>query len=747
MISDEETPDNNYDMMENIFDEEESDNRCMMENMYDKYEETIIKFQENNLDSLNRLKEKGNTTQISIFKKKYKYLNRSNYVPIYETFRYLEFSDFNTLEFKHYIYKTLQIKIRGIYKHGQAAKTFISCAKIIEDSKKGCITIAITKNTLLANIQWTTRFISSMKSSGLTELQNEILVISSKINNLDGNATHCKDLNTAWSKICSNNNNFKVIFVCANKIRIDDICELLKKYKQPSFNKAMIKDIIIHYDEGHNDKSGIPTCREEIENMLLYKFVKEFVPITASHKPICDNTNPLWIDKNIKANKINYINPELEKTKIQSNDEGYSSIQHATHIDINKTYIERKTYNNTIPLELFKKHYPTKDYIKLGYINACKKEFCGDEELFLNSAKTILDNPTLRFKTKEDSNFNIFKKKELNIHIMITPNRTVITEMIMLYAINKRYKPLCIGLYGGKINYKYLDSNNEIKSDIIPNEGITREFNEILNDWLVSENLKNRCVIIFGNYQTVGESNTFVNSDYGYLRSTILPPGCNLNAEKHYQFLLRCCFLLERFDGLYKNDINKFIIGYKQGIDDAINYEKLNDEIVKELIDNQEETRYKFEYNDENDTNINTTTNIQQSIPVKCIIEDPYDERLVEMKRVMEKEKRTPEDKKNFMEYLKEAIINDSIVISDKNEPKINLENFTLTEFRCYKEDTDPVNYRFTGYYDNWELGNKYNNGKLNPMECGIYCCLKKHISTNGKHINRPNTFYLSFAY
>ena len=121
-----------------------------------------------------------------------------------------------------------------------------------------------------------------MTNAGLTNLKNEVLIISSVHNDLDGNATHCINLNDAWSKICENNNNYKVIFVCANITRITDVCNLMSKYHQPSFNRALRKQIVVQYDEAHNNMYGVPTCRELIENILLYDFVHEFIPITAS---------------------------------------------------------------------------------------------------------------------------------------------------------------------------------------------------------------------------------------------------------------------------------------------------------------------------------------------------------------------------------------------------------------------------------------------------------------------------------
>jgi hypothetical protein len=746
--------------------EEEQFNLTTMNSLLEEFIEIYINFNKKNLMMYEMYK--SDKSKLKIFKQQYPYFKNSRkYCKIHQLFDYKVFEKFKlNNDFKQYLYQKIGKKIRGIFKHGQCAKTEISCTKIILDIKKGFITIAITKNTLLANKQWTTRCIKLMKKQGLNDLKNQILVISCEFNDLDGNATHCKNLPEAWDKICTNNNNYKVIFVCANQTRVEDVCNLLNKYKQPTFNSIMIKKIVIQYDEAHNKYTGVPSCREYIENMLLYDFVEEFIPITASNNPVYDETNPLWLEINIRKNKLNYLNDDLAKSRIKSDDLNYSSIKDANRIIIDKTY-EYTDYDNSISEELFKKHYPKKDYQDFGYINACPVGLCGDERLVLNIGKKILDNQNIQIERQigeevEFTNVQIFKRDDPNYHIMITPCRTVITEMLMRYAVVQNYYPVVIGLYGGSINYIYKDYNdgkikgNKHGSGIEKYADKSKEFNENLYDWIKKKNLLNRPVIIFGNYQNVGESNTFVNSDYGYLRSNILLPGCNLDAEQHYQFLLRCCFLLERFitsekfRGISKYNIEKFIIGYEQGINDALDYENVNDEIVQELIDNPEDSEFAFEYNYNGSTSSgsNTLGNSKiVSIPVQFKIEDDTCEFVKNMKQIMEKVTRSVEDKEEFIKNLISAIDESSVIKHDKNTDYIiNLNEFTLTEFRCYKENLNPDSYRFKGYYDRWELGQRYDNGELEVGECGFYGCLKKHKSSDG-HVNNPNTFYILFAY
>jgi len=733
-----------------------------MPSMMEEFVDSYMLFHKNNLERYNELN--GNKGAKKIFEKQYNYLTKGKFSLIRDLLNYEEFKKFKeNNDFKKYLYRNCFVKIKGIFKHGQCAKTEISCTKIIMDMKRGFITIAITKNTLLANKQWTTRCITLMKKHGLKNLRKEIIVISSEFNDLDGNATHCKNLLEAWDKICDSSNTYKVIFVCANKTRVDDVCELLNKYNQPAFNVNMRKQIVIQWDEAHNDMYGVPVYRHCVENMLLYNFVEEFIPISASHTPIHDDENPIWTKNNMYANKLNYINDDLAKTRIISTDSNYSCIEDAYNIVIENNEVYSFTndeYDNSISKEMFTKHYPNKNYDKLGYINACPEFLCGNEHIALNTGKKILDNPNISYEKSDNdeiviSTEKIYKKNVGNYHIMITPCRTVISELLMKHAVFKDYDPVVIGIYGGSINYMYRDySDGKVKSSI-PGKGIqttsdkSKEFNENLNLWLRKKNLLNRCVIIFGNYQAVGESNTFVNSDYGYIRSISLLPGCNLNPEKHYQYLLRCCFILDKFTGLTKNTVEKFIISYKKGIDDALEYELLNDEIVQDLINNPNDSEL-FDYVSSGDQTANSsanTNNIYYSIPIQFKIEDDSCEQVKIIKKIMDKDSRNQTDKNDFMTALISAIENSTIIKNDKNtNPKIVIENYRLTEFRCYKESYNPESYRFKGYYDNWFAGFSYKNGEIQENECGVYCCLKQHKSTDG-HINNPNTFYILFAY
>ena len=731
-----------------------------------EFHNTYINFHIGKLSDYNAIKkDKG---QRKIFCNKYPFLQKGNMnckSLIHLLFKEPEFNRFNTESFKKRLYKYCSKKIRQIHKHGQSAKTQIACEKIVSDLKKDIITIAITKNSLLANKQFTSRFINYLKKLGYTNLNEIIMVISSEKNNLGSNATHCKNLDEAWSKITDTNNNFKVIFMCSNKTRINDINDLLLKYRTVRFDSSPPKDIVIQYDEAHNLMGGIPPFREHIESMLLFDFVKELVPITASGNPIHDNENPLWMEKDIKENRINFVNDKLYNSRILSTDSNYSAINDAIKV-IFWDFYENKKHSNVFTRDIFDEVYNNNGkYEKMGYVNACDLPMLGDEEQVMNCVKTILENTVeipyefgYNSTESEVRSEKIFEDDKFNLHICITPGRKIITKLLGDFAVRQAFNPVVIMMYDSINHYKYKDletgkiigSNRE--GGIKLKEG--QEFNDCLYEWLNEKKLQNRCAIIFGNYQNVGESNTFVHNCLGYVRSTILPLGCNLTPEQKYQFLLRNCFLLDRFKGLDKTNITKFIISNISGIEAAELYESINDDLVQDLINNpNNEVADDADDNSviehANNTEIVETVRVPGKttiIPVQYKIEDFDSDNIKRLQDIMRKDTRKKEDKDEFKRLILDSIKEEAISVIDKNKEHIKLDDYTLFPFRCYKESSK-AEYRFKLLHDNFMLNSPIyinGDGEYTPGQCSFYGCLKRHISEG--HTNYPHTFYLTFA-
>ena len=483
-------------------------------------------FHKKNIDEYERIK--SNKDCLNLFTKKYKYFDKKNPAKkslIYQLFEYDEFKHY-TRNQKRSIYRYIAKKIHNMVKHGQSSKTELSCEKILSDITKNILTIAITKNSLLANSQFTSRFVKSMLKAGYSNMSKNVLIISSEVNTLFGNATHCKNIGEAWRKMCDINYNIKVIFMCSNNTRIQEISELLDLIENNTFqSKSEFNNI--HWDEAHNRTEGIPVYRNCAENILLHSSVKEFIPITASVDTIFDNKNPIWFKENLDKNRLNFINKDMENSMIKSDSESYSSIDDGIKINIEDEYQEKK-YDNTFSEPDFKYIYPTsrpEDYAKKAHVNFCHEALIGDEEKALNFGKTILCNEKTHIIQKNISNVlieeteeKIFLKNVPNYHLVITPCRQIITYMLMKFACLCEYEPVTIGLFGGNIHFRYRRESRILRGFIMDSNS-DKEFNDILYRWLNENNLLIRPVIIFGNYKNVGESNTFVNSKYVYLRS------------------------------------------------------------------------------------------------------------------------------------------------------------------------------------------------------------------------------------
>jgi hypothetical protein len=103
------------------------------------------------------------------------------------------------------------------------------------------------------------------------------------------------------------------------------------------------------------------------------------------------------------------------------------------------------------------------------------------------------------------------------------------------------------------------------------------------------------------------------------------------------------------------------------------------------------------------------------------------------------------------MEYLIKAIEEFAVEFIDYNSKPINLELYTLKEFRCYITGNVVSSYRFRSYKAHFQQKVVLANGDIKKNECDIYCCVdqyKEIIKDEPKpFINNPNTFYMTFAY
>jgi len=726
-------------------------------NDYVKSEINIIK------QNYHNYKSDKNSKLVNDYVKKFPFLKRKQQLPSFDEIiswqKTIEKFDFET-KLKTLITKYIS-KITGLYKHGQTEKTGLCNLRILANMRCKKLSIAIAKNTLSAKEQWEGRLIKDLiKEHPNISLKDIILVISSKKNDLNGNATHCKDIDTAFSHY--SRGNFKIIFICSNTTRINDILKFLEGYRNLSNDKQIPIDI--QHDEAHNNEEGIPSKRELIEHIIINPFVESYVPVTASYDPIIKDTSHLWKKKNLDTYSIDYT----KHSQTLSTSENYSSISDANTLSF-EDIVNDDSYTDHNIREFDEATFDegdNKDYsswINQATIKADKDRrrkleyhpFMAEEQDACNLGMNILDNKRVTYK-EEDCTIietDLILTNQRNIHIITTPLRVALTIHLMKYAISKAYNPICIGLYRGGIHLKYKTNFGDIiskKYADLSEEYSSEEVNNKINDILEYLNKKkgdsiDRPILIMGNYKPTGESITFVNYKYGTIRSHTLLPISGLSREMSYQGFLRCAYMDTKFkenssDGTFKHP-PKWILGSRKSIDDALNYERENDERILRLQENSIVSLVK-----EAVVRRPIIENTNISIPMKITIEDTEDELYTQFRNILKKSRRSEEDKKNILHLLKKMLDKQSASIVDPTD-KFDFDKFILKEIRSYNKNTNEDNYRFKSYDSGHKLKSSYINDKnaINVNECELLAAYDKYDYEG--FVNNKTCIWISYKF
>jgi hypothetical protein len=692
--------------------------------------------------------------------KKYPFVRSSKHYPSYN-----DVWSIDTIQAKYkrdyeLITSMLIRKITGIYKHGQTDKTALCNQRIIYNSRRNRLTIAVSKNTLDAKDQWTSRLMKDQhRACPKTPLKDVILVVSSKKNDLNGNATHCKNIQEAIGHLLRGN--YSVMFMCSNETRFTDIHSLLECYH--GFNDSRRKKIDIILDEAHNDKAGIPPHRELVENIIMSPFVESFIPVSASKGPIA-NGDILWRDENLERHAVDYT----EHSRTISTSENYSSISDAIHIPI-EDVMKHSSYKNYgithFDRDMFVESEEPGKYD--GWSEEQKWEdvdkrreleftpFLQHETLAYNLALNFLDNNILETP--------LITSDGLNVHIMTTPLRKAFTNSLCRHAVNKPYNPICIGIYGSNMWVFYRNKIGVIQKENFKATGSSsNEVNEKINDILgylkeKGESVK-RPLLIMGNYEVTGEAITFVHYEYGTIRSQICLPSANTSPEKNYQAFLRSNYTDTRFK---KNDPNfkhpeKFIIGFQEALDDAITYEEENDLRVKRLLE------------DSKRGTTNTPLVVSQpvveekrvSVPCKLQITDPDDPSYDELRKILSYARRKDEQKHDVLKLLHEMSQRSALVLIDPTA-KFSWKSFTIKDIRTFKKYTEEeiqerkeeLGEKYVPIEDRWrfkEFDSKHKNNlpysaaKLTPGECHLYIAYDRYEYDG--FVNQKTTMWMYYS-
>jgi len=741
----------------------------------DKFYDKVEKYYE---DSKKEFIECENISTKKVLKKKYPYLKnikaKTDINSIFKAFLIdiLNFYKIDGEELKILIGYFCE-KIQPIIKHAQALKTDICNLQISlkmtgQLSENNTMSICITKNTLEANEQWLFRLFKQLDSRfPETKLDNKIMIISSKKNDLNGNATHCKNVDKAIS-LLTIKNDYKIIFMCSNNIRLKDIYEISIRIKD---NAKIRKNLHILHDEAHNTKDGIPPNRAIIENILLLPNVISYTPITATIGEIVDEKNPLWIKSNLEKTCINYLNLD-EKYNIKSDSQNYSSISNYIQINIDEHSkdSEWKDYNiKEISRENFIKvtdEYKNKNFKELNekevediledidyrrQLEFTKFMENQKEIEALNNGLNILNN--LESILQE----TIFIKNEFNLHIISTPCRKVVTFELCIEAIKQIYDPIVLGIYGNQGEKYHLftkDIDNKCVDEIMGNGEFNCKLLELIK-YLKSEGYNTeKPFIIIGNYIPTGESLSFVNYEYGIVRS--VTKLISTTPEEDYQTACRGCFMTTKFT---ENDSNwicppKYLIGSKNFIMNSIAYEDYNDDRIDALAnENNNSTNNNLIISSQ--STIVDNVNGRTSIPIKVNV-DCSDKNYNKLLDIANKNRRFKDDKNEFMRLLKASCDDEEsdFEIIDKTN-KFNWEEMILNDFRCYKKDNVAKKgyWKFVNYNDNFTTNMPFinNTGNHTINQCEILVCKDKYIikNDNGDIIetNPKNVWWIGYKY
>ena len=506
--------------------------------------------------------------------------------------------DLTPMKHLRIIYKYKGRKFSMLKKHAQSMKTFIAIQSIIRN-RKCCFTIVFCKNTKPSTLQYYNRLKEGFKKMNIP-LKNIAVIMSgnrSGNNSKDNDeCVHFRNFAEFRADLTNNDVAYDVIFVCGNNTRIPEMATFINPYftNEETLNKLLgNRKITIQIDEAHS-RDAIPSYGGYYYSMCVNPLVEEIMLITATEEQLIKD-NRVFSNCRRIAYDSDY--------NVSSNDPHYSSIKDAKHVLISDVTDTTGDFSDgdTLPREMLEgidvenRVLETEDKIKiikkqkdLVIQNAPQT---GDEASFLNfiiSKRHQITSNILETNYKNEYNIKM-------ISIVVTPCRKIITLATQNILCQHRGTIVIAILCGHLIVRKKNFETNKIEFVCIRGLGKgSAGLNDHI-DTIIQENKEEfyeKHIIIVSNSINVGESVTIVHSNYGYISRLIMPPfsrNSKTPKEDSYQTACRACFMLTKFNGLKKEDVNKEIWASERSLDSANDYEKSNDEW---LLDKSYEDEY-----------------------------------------------------------------------------------------------------------------------------------------------------------
>jgi len=667
------------------------------------------------------------------------------------------------------IFKEKRKKIRLLNKHSQFNKTQLIIKDILHCYSKK-IAFILCKNTTLSNAMFTERTIKQLlrckkqkqgsNAADCIDLKKEIIVFQSKKikpkikneygklidNPLYKNSTHCTSLGEVQAKIDDPDFDIRIVICCGNYTRINNVLEIINWFERSKarwgvanrrITEGKLEEnfINIYVDEAHNKENGIPPFVEKYERMIFSEIVDKFVPITSTKNPLdkLDITNQgknpnrypkvrknlkyaLWKKNELEKNKFKISKEERKK----SNDDHYSSIADAEHINIEEIfnagmYSELHNQGERLGEDVIEySEYKNVNGFSIDAFYNKLPKLLGNESLFLKYVEMLKSNIDI-FHTKTKKRQKLFSAPEswengekMNyIHLLQSPCRKIITAEacnILKQALDENGNHLVlITLFGGYFKGNTFDTETQEWKIDVRDVGEGKELNQILYEFVEENQIKNRNMIIIGNEKQLGESITFVNYRINYVRSVITTPARYLSKEDSYQYACRCCFtdkyfiikgdkrglLLKPFgpEWQVKKEVVKFIIAPQNVIDNSKEYEMANDIWIENIEENGWNIDEICDSDNEDDINeqkINEQEYGQKLIPIQCtwnpmrVMKNESDKAHWEKwQKILIKKKRTVKLKAQLAQIIKETIKSKLVTVVDKNiERNVYNEHF-----------------------------------------------------------------------
>jgi hypothetical protein len=643
-------------------------------------------------------------------------------------------------------------KIKGIYKHAQAKKTAICNSRILLNIADGVSSLCIAKDTLTANQQWFERLLND-RDVAYPDHCPAVYVISSSspkpIHMEKSNVKHYKNIHEFNTHIATTTcQDPYIIFVCSNNTRtinllgILDIC--INQGYRPLF------DLI--WDEAHNPKEGIPSKRSIAERLIIHPKIRTFIPCTATIDELIEEST-LFQLANLESNAIDYT----AFNDFKSDSPEYSSLHKAKQIHLEDLRNDPlyQQYNVThFDKELFKRHYNETEVRKR--MEGAEEDVILEEIELDRERRRALEYHLFMIGEKKFYNdglnliHNIHGLFSKGIHLIHTPLRNAFTESLMVEALKQPYQPIVFGLYGSVIHVKYDKQSYTIVERGLLNEQINEALETIQKERRIGT------VLLFGNYIPTGESISFYHPKYGPLASsTLLGNYTPCQANQAYS----------RLNYVKPNDSaepDKFMVGEKASIENALSIEKQNDLRIDRFRSNgitsdRENVIFRRKQENTDDSNI--------SIPIRCEYVDDTDN-IIRMKGLCRQEKTSEADKAEFMELLFHEIGEKTIKINDPTG-KFN-NTYKMNVIRRYRKHTEEEiqarrekfqskykpfeeDYRFDSYSASHHEKVSYMNGKntIAVGECEMLCCNNLYTLSKGSDTftNSIHVFWISYRF